>query len=374
MSARFHITIWPGAQIPVPPVSAGGEVELLDADGSKGGPFLVIEGGREPRVPPEELYLREIQELDVEDVGEFAAFTAKYGRLGASGWGEVPGLYGNLLHSRVRNQIDKKRDSYFDSYEGDLFLWSTHDLIPLEEIALHVHLLRDLTRVWEYHKGLLSFDDVVSSWENRLWYILRPEPELTPEEEAEQEQAYRRALEEEDGIGEEERALRVRRFLEEQTQPIIDRPEEPADLYMFLHEFLAAGLSDFHARPIIYKVQDDGTSVEFLEERPQVSLYGALCLQLANHIVEEAVYHKCEKCGRLFVRQRGGAKFGQHRMKSVLYCSPECARAKAQQEYRKNKSQATRYAKEGLSVEAIAAKMDRDMEQVRKWIKPREAK
>ncbi len=166
-----------------------------------------------------------------------------------------------------------------------------------------------------------------------------------------------------------EKARQVDEFFQLKVTP----PKEPADLYAFLNKFLAAGLRSFHAHPVIYKTIEN-EETETLEESPAISLYSALCLQLANHIAEEATYHKCEKCGRPFVRQRGGAQFGQHRMKNVLYCSPECARAKAQQEYRKNRSQATRYAKEGLSVEEIAGRMDRDVEQVRKWIKPRGAK
>jgi hypothetical protein len=68
--------------------------------------------------------------------------------------------------------------------------------------------------------------------------------------------------------------------------------------------------------------------------------YEICCLELFNHIVEEASYKRCanEMCERLFVRQQGRALHGQHRNRGVKYCSPECARAQAQREYRRRKA------------------------------------
>lgn len=72
-------------------------------------------------------------------------------------------------------------------------------------------------------------------------------------------------------------------------------------------------------------------------------LYQACAIELYNHIVEQATYHRCanESCGRLFVHQEGRAHHGQHRKKGVKYCSRACAHAQTQRNYRR-RSRATR--------------------------------
>ena len=71
--------------------------------------------------------------------------------------------------------------------------------------------------------------------------------------------------------------------------------------------------------------------------RQGLDLYPICALELYRHVVENAHYTLCENetCGRLFVRQIGRAKYGQHRTRGVLYCTPSCARAQAQREYRR---------------------------------------
>lgn len=71
-------------------------------------------------------------------------------------------------------------------------------------------------------------------------------------------------------------------------------------------------------------------------------IYSCLCLQLFNHIAEEAIYLTChnERCRRLFVRQQGRSEKGRHRTTGVMYCSDYCARAQGQRELRKRKAAA----------------------------------
>jgi hypothetical protein len=75
------------------------------------------------------------------------------------------------------------------------------------------------------------------------------------------------------------------------------------------------------------------------ESSASVPLYAVCCLELYNHITEQAEYRQCanENCGKLFVRQRGRAQFGQHRTEGVKYCSRSCARASAQRELRRRR-------------------------------------
>lgn len=82
---------------------------------------------------------------------------------------------------------------------------------------------------------------------------------------------------------------------------------------------------------------------------PDVVIFGdhwafeIACLELFNHMIENATYKKCanETCGRFFVRQRGRSAHGQHRRTGVKYCSAECAKAQAQRAYRRRKREET---------------------------------
>ena len=82
------------------------------------------------------------------------------------------------------------------------------------------------------------------------------------------------------------------------------------------------------------------SSPEIEWQPPHVNTYMANCLQIYNHAASSATYQRCrnETCGRFFHTQRGRSEVGQYRTRGVLYCSPSCARAQAQREYRRRKS------------------------------------
>jgi hypothetical protein len=88
-----------------------------------------------------------------------------------------------------------------------------------------------------------------------------------------------------------------------------------------------------HAAPL-----GDGGS--FLFGLPQVGLYSAVCRQIFNLVVQQPAARHCENatCGRVFVHQLGGSKYGQHRSKGLRFCSPSCARAETQRQYRRRKA------------------------------------
>ena len=92
---------------------------------------------------------------------------------------------------------------------------------------------------------------------------------------------------------------------------------------------LNAALTHFHVR-VIPKLPEPRWA-------PIINVYQAMCLQLANHIAENAVYLKCaaEDCDKLFVRTEGYSRYGFHRLSGHKYCSELCANRQAQREYRR---------------------------------------
>ena len=68
---------------------------------------------------------------------------------------------------------------------------------------------------------------------------------------------------------------------------------------------------------------------------PCSELYNVICLEIFNDLAGGSTFRTCEKCGRVFVRQRGRAVYGQHKREANLrYCSKRCANAAAQAAHR----------------------------------------
>jgi hypothetical protein len=116
--------------------------------------------------------------------------------------------------------------------------------------------------------------------------------------------------------------------------------------WMSFAHYLNTGLGGHHPyfRYSARVSSDEGPLAVGATEAPAVDLYTALCLQLLNVIVEEIPPRECanEPCPNLFVRQTGGAQYGQYRTRGVVYCSPSCARAQAERERRRRNRKDTR--------------------------------
>ena len=297
---RLHITLWPNEAIPVPAVVVPTLSLWDDVVMAFRGPFdHVVE-------IPEELYLRQVMQLDLEDPAAIQRFVELYGPLGQPGLVEITpssalvpmGLLGSSwlgpdveFVATLREEVEGHVPPGWA--EGQ---WESRLYLHLDEFRAHARLLRDLVRIWRACTGdEMTYDQVIKKWESPNRVIL--------------------GLARGDTSG----------------------PEGP--LLLFLAELLNHALQPFRVH-LEVDTADELDLEQIHIGRWQPTLFAALCLQLANHIAEGAVYRRCanERCGRLFFRQVGSAAKNRHRVSGVKYCSTGCAQAQAQREYRRNKT------------------------------------
>ncbi len=275
----------------------------------KGAPFLVFSRFPASRTSPDELYLRELQDLDVTDPEALRRFTTTYGRLSTSAsWSDLPAWYAEpgsphpLLYvlEHARKEIRTYRDGETDPLAG--IGW--FDSVSLREVALYVTLIRDMTRVWQYHQGLLTFEETAASWENPLWFS---DPVDVPSGEA-QVMATAAAEEVRKTTDPTTSEQRFDQFLGSVGGQHLENasgvPQCPRSIPL-PGDFLGAALQAFHVGPEI--TDENGTLLYFPDAR-KVSLYSALCLQLANHIARTRTIGPARSAASLFVRQQGRLK------------------------------------------------------------------
>lgn len=294
-SSPFLLDVWPPQPVSVPPLRVA---SLQDS------PSGLLVFGRPYSYPvelPLELYLREIFDLDLDDERAIRGFSQSFGMIAAPGLSEItpasedPGgtrtLLGPQCFERLRDEwAERSLPASLTRGEFD-----NRSFLLVEEFVVHVRLHRDMVRIWRAHKGEITFDEVVDSWESGDYPV--------------------------GGL--------VR------GQPV---DHQDFQLSGFLARHLHWALRPFHVSVALRRIEgqdDDDRSPRWL-----FSPFAGMCLQLANHIAEKATYHVCENenCGRLFVRQRGRAGAGQHRTEGVKYCSTACTRAQAMRELRRRRS------------------------------------
>jgi hypothetical protein len=270
-------------------------------------------------VLPDELYLRELFELNVSDPDQLYDFIATYGHVfhPSQGWGDLrewdpsaevwaPKV---LTEIQSRVQAELTRRIAHGELPG-LASWTFREVYHLDECRVRFVRMRNMARTAIYLGKKMSVDELASSWE----------------------------------------------------PGIDDAPATEPAARMFLAKALSAALSSLHPR--LFATKEQAASHE-------VYLYAALATQLYNDIVDSVEYRKCPVCDTYFVRHRGRSGGEQHQVHGgsgiVRYCKRQCTDKAMSRDYRA-RNRARQLASEGLTREQIARAIKRTVDEVSNWL------
>ncbi len=319
--SNLRITVWPDTRLPVPPVWVHNVVLHKN---KQFGDFLIYQAaaGTGYVSLPEEFYLRELIDLDLNSNEEILEFSRTFGRLSSPGWRDLPGrdYRQKILHLPQLKTIDYLQNNFLESggYEHDD---DKYEYIPIEDFKVHAMTLRNLVRIWLMLSGQFDLQTLRENWQN-VW---KP-------------------------------------------------PHNENNAALHLREFINAGLWPFQVHLKIHYPDSESGSKTFQDSIAGAhfdthSIYSAVCLQIANDIAANAEYKRCasESCNRLFYRQRGRSEYGFYRTRKVDYCDAHCARAQASRELRRRRTRARQLRRDGETLKSITATTGAKMETVKRW-------
>jgi hypothetical protein len=327
-SSRFRITVWPRQPLPRVPESRLYErVDLIDGafvgkvypphplfrrmmderDEERGIELAdqILAETPDRTIPDAgEVYLR-LADVDLGDSEDILRFVNTYGPLEVRRAGLDPHadlIYYGFTLEPTSDAIVRRLLAEHDRIEDELRASGRagkHGFIAesLGEFLFGARCLRDLLTAWRVLSGQLERDE--AEWVSEVWDELRDPTE--------------------------------------EIMRLNSNPWETGGPERLLSGYLEDALSCFSPR-----IQFDAFRPATPGESPP--LYATLCLELFNHIIENAAYRVCanEPCQRMFVRQSGRAQHGQHRTRGVRFCSSTCARAQSQRDYRRRQSRQRR--------------------------------
>lgn len=286
--SRFRITPRPDARLvglPVLPVDP--DTRLAD------GEWIVWNVGhgfqKERLYLPDEAYLHEAADVDLDDPEALLAFVHAFGVPGEPDWRDLGDWSGGWW--ALTNGVGDVREKVLDRARQEKESLIGRSWWHVDEVAVRLAILRNCVSIWNaYDQGTETLDpDRIEQWYG-------------------------------DPV--------AGRWRHE------GRPKDSRAAAIYLGHIVT-----FALRPYSPTILFGGEELE-----PAGDLYtfafSALVRQLFNHMTERAAYSICqnEPCGRMFVRKRTGTTVAeQGRTTGRLYCSMSCQTSQNQREYRRRK-------------------------------------
>jgi hypothetical protein len=269
--AQLRPTVWPGGPIPCPNVVRTDT--RLATTHSRNIPVIeyLFEDANEITIP-DDFVLREIFDVNLTPEG-LSEFTGRWGSLTRWGKGRLDAIPSGWVPQEVTRDIFLLEPEIPE--DGPRTTW----IIPVSTAALHVRILRTLAL------QLAAF--VAGGIETK--------------------------------------------FVTAWTSQGFPAPNKLSQSWLWFDSLLNAALLPYHAHVQFYP---GGT---LTGAQPMPTLYQACALQLYNYISEAVPFAICanERCGKLFTRQRGRARYGHNRSTGVRFCSHSCAKAQGERERRR---------------------------------------